>query len=528
MTDISIYTVLVVEDEPIILQDTVNEISNSDTNFQVIATATNGCDALSLYKELQPDLVITDIRMPIMDGLQLVEEVLELNPSQQIVILSGYNDFEYAQRGIKLGIKDYLLKPLDIDELIMLLNRLEKSLDQISRFNEQQLLFSKLNGFDFLPSIPFKNIQKQFDLYLVSIGNLFHHSLPSSVTSRVMSLWELIDWHQICTQVFNYSKQAWLVDDVYPNQKFIVTTIDQNNFRHDSEAIANKIQQRFQLRVSNLPINICHLNFPVTYDNIWDASQQLRWRLENSLIVGHSSIFSYDQSHVKPFIPYLDIDIQVKLKSALLSNNTANVKSHVFSLLENYDTGKVPQKKLEHNLMQITDLLIHYYQLESIADAVLIEHSIHTILFTASSISDVKEKIWESIDSKLLQARNLESFNIEDLVEQMIEYIKVNFTEDIKIEDLSKHFNFNGTYLSRIFKKHTGTSPMKYLSDFRINEAIQLIQSETEIDIKNISEMVGYTDPRYFSRIFKARTGLSPSEFKSNFYASDDKMQHSE
>lgn len=121
MTNTRNYTVLVVEDEPIILQDTINEITNSEMNFQVIGTASNGLEALHMYKELKPDVVFTDIQMPVMNGLQLTKELKELDPDLYIVILSGYSDFEYAQQAIKLGVKEYLLKPLDAEELTVLL-----------------------------------------------------------------------------------------------------------------------------------------------------------------------------------------------------------------------------------------------------------------------------------------------------------------------------------------------------------------------------------------------------------------------
>lgn len=101
--------------------------------------------------------------------------------------------------------------------------------------------------------------------------------------------------------------------------------------------------------------------------------------------------------------------------------------------------------------MQIINLLTHHYQLDAIVNSVHVEYVLHTLLFTANSLNSIKEEIWNIIHD-LIQSRSLEYFSNEELANQLIEYLKVHFSEDIKVEDLSKHFNFNGTYLARVFK----------------------------------------------------------------------------
>lgn len=517
MTNTRNYTVLVVEDEPIILQDTINEITNSEMNFQVIGTASNGLEALHMYKELKPDVVFTDIQMPVMNGLQLTKELKELDPDIHIVILSGYSDFEYAQQAIKLGVKEYLLKPLDAEDLTVLLERLYSSLNQIYKSNESNMLLSTLNGMEDIHSLPFCYKQNYFVLFLVGLGNLFHNSLSSSMVSSISSLWEKINWDQLFVHVFGSDQQVWLINELCPNQKYIVFTIDKNSSNEEIHHLANKFLHKLQSCIDITAISICHNNQPISYEKIPDTSQKIRWKLENNFVIGKKVVYSCGNIQDKPISPYLEPNVQNKLKISMCSNNLNILKKDLFSVLEEYDNRMLPQKTVEQNLMQIINLLIHHYQLDAILNSVHVEYVLHTLLFTANSLTSIKEEIWNIVHD-LIQSRTLEYFSNEELANQLIEYLKVHFSEDIKVEDLSKHFNFNGTYLARVFKKYTGDSPMKYLIDLRINDAIRLIREREDLDIKLISEMVGYTDPRYFSRIFKARIGTSPSEYRNTVY----------
>jgi len=123
------YTVVVVEDEPLILRNIVKKIESTDIGFAVTETAKNGQEALEIIKNDPPDVVITDIRMPILDGLQLLQHLYSLEPAVRSVVISGYNDFEYTRKAIQYNVRDYLLKPVETDELNQCLLRLKIELD---------------------------------------------------------------------------------------------------------------------------------------------------------------------------------------------------------------------------------------------------------------------------------------------------------------------------------------------------------------------------------------------------------------
>ena len=123
------YTVIVAEDEELLLNDLVRKIHDTQLNFQVIATAQTGSQAYELANEMSPDLLVTDIKMPVMDGITLLEKVHILNPDIQFIIVSGFSDFEYAQRAIKVQVSDYLLKPINPDQLYEALLNIRNKLE---------------------------------------------------------------------------------------------------------------------------------------------------------------------------------------------------------------------------------------------------------------------------------------------------------------------------------------------------------------------------------------------------------------
>ena len=168
---------------------------------------------------------------------------------------------------------------------------------------------------------------------------------------------------------------------------------------------------------------------------------------------------------------------------------------------------------MEKNILQILRFLIERGQFRSVPDTVHLEYQLQEKLFPVHKMEEMKEQIWDMLEGYI--SFEFEEEKSETLVQWVESYIDKHYAEDITVEDLSRIFHFNGTYLTRVFKKHKGESPVKYIIGVRMNKAIELMKTQKDMDLKQIAELVGYVDSHYFSRIFKNRTGKTPSEYRS-------------
>ena len=216
---------LIVEDEPIILNNIIRKVEKAPANIHVIGEAQSGIEALELLHQLHVDILITDIEMPGMNGLELIRQVREQYPDIRIIILSGYSNFEYARTALRYGVEDYLLKPIDQDTLSTLLDEIYFHLDKERKINAQKTLSIALNN-TIESEIPHIFTKSKFVLFYITIGNLPHLASDFTLFSdkQISSLWEKIDFNE-CYQSNSDIQDLWLIREHSPIQKFRVCEI---------------------------------------------------------------------------------------------------------------------------------------------------------------------------------------------------------------------------------------------------------------------------------------------------------------
>ena len=230
-------TVMVTEDEPIILNNIVKKVENSSDSVSVIGKAQSGNETLALLALSQPDILITDIEMPGINGLELIRQVREQYPAIHIVILSGYSNFEYARTAIKHNVEDYLLKPVSQGDLKELLNRLSHKIRQEKHSKERNILSMTLKGDAENASWPYYFHEGQFFLALISLGSKPSQFTSSQINRDYQTLWEDFD-----LPGFLKSRQqlehAWLIDESYSLQKFVIIYSKNDTFTAEHFALA--------------------------------------------------------------------------------------------------------------------------------------------------------------------------------------------------------------------------------------------------------------------------------------------------
>lgn len=505
------FKILIAEDEKIILEHIVEKIEQARLGFEVVATAMNGEDALELVKQHKPDVLFTDVKMPLMDGIELTRQVRMLYPDLHIVILSGYDNFEYAQQALRLGVSDYLLKPMTPEDLQSTLCEIKLKLEQRDTQSEKSIISQFLNGHQPSNSNSLVLQNSKFMLYLICIGNLYRYIMDDIDVQNINKLWDLVQWNQLMNAL--EPAKWWVLDDKNCNVKIVVTTI-QNNDDYDSLAnAANSIQNIIGGFIQTSPVTLCTHLTPVDLGDLWKISQKLGKSLEKGLVPGKSTIIRLEDHNQQEPISPLDPVAVSAIEKFARQRKFGPLTLELSRLFEEWKSPNFTQLALEKRYVQLARLLSDHLDNPRL-DGSVMESEIHRILATASHLDEISQNMLKLFTDYLPVSKKLDS--AEDLYVKLEEYIRLHFTQAINVDHLAHMFQFNASYIIRVFKKYHGVPPLQYLISLRINEAKRLIKEKPEMDIKDISEIIGYTDQHYFSRVFRSWTGMNPSEYRDS------------
>ncbi|WP_163539884.1 response regulator [Gracilibacillus sp. YIM 98692] len=509
------YKILLVDDEINILEGISELVDWEKCDTELIGKASNGIMALDLIKEQVPDIIITDIRMPGMDGMELMEKVHDQYPQIQFVILSGYNEFEYAKTAMKFGAKHYLLKPSNehkifaaLEELIEERNEKEKREQTIRRIipkAKEQLLRDFIMGKEEkanIDSILLELPSNKIDIRLVMLM-----LDGQSNYEKLQELKVLVDKHihplkGFCTVVAKYI--VFLTDQPLDCLKGKIAELHQSYGEDDSLSFSTCISRSG------------------TIDSIPWLYKEAEQCLEYRFYFGKGSVIASDEKkkknkHLKElafehqsFFQMIkqgkDKDVQVylrqffnKVRSQFYDKDM--VKAECLGLL--FILHRQLNKRISH---QLNKSLAHLNQL--------------------TTLDDMEAFIMkESLDiTKYFQAKRKKPSNV--IIDRVEDYVESNLDdESLSISKIANEvFFINPDYLGKLFKRETGQKFSIYLIEKRVEKAMELIQKSDEMKIQAIAKNVGFgKNPGYFGQVFKKYTGYTPTEFKTSI--SDGSLQ---
>ncbi|MFB9275714.1 response regulator [Cohnella cellulosilytica] len=506
---------VVVEDEPPILRAIVQMIESCDPRFQVVDTAFDGEEAMEVLKKTRPDVVFTDIRMPIMDGLQLLRETKSLPCKPLTVVLSGHQEFEYAKEALKLGVHDFLLKPISRDSLVELLDGLADICLQGAR--ERQLTLLKEWVDSGTPNVPSREAKSLFAPYreaaylLVCVGSF--QSFPTSLTLSFREYWKRHPIERLLPE--EPRGERWIVDGRNDNEKVLIVSANAGDGPAESmlETAAGKLYE--ELTRYDWPVTLVKGSRAVDISDLGFYLQKARIVLNHSSRFGHSTITANDFEEHSP--AHLAPNNQMEGIFQKLNRQSPEYFKHELSkLIDAANAQRLPQIRLEHALRQFIQTIVQMLDADAKGQLVHTDLVIRELVSTSPSYRSLHAGMCLLIDeicsSGLLKSDVRESQ--EEWAERIEQYIQANYHNPISLQSLSDTFGFAPSYLSRIYREHKGQSPIDYVIKLRMNKAKELLLLEPALPLKQISEAIGYEDSFYFSRLFKAQTGSSPSEFR--------------
>lgn len=518
------FTVILADDEPQILEGIRDSVEWETLGFRVIATALNGNELLEQTEMLRPDLVISDIKMPFLDGLEVARILHENMMHIKIVLFSGWDDFEYAQLAIRYGVSEYVLKPIDFQEMQNLLKKIHRELETELEQRQNQERFAEI----YQKSLPL--LQEQFLIQLVR-GSL----TPEQMQRQQKNLSVSLDANHFCVVIMKITEES----DDYLSQFSVAESVNEmlqqvcpfRTFRYLDKIIyllllsaplemiriqkalneASHISKHYNQVAFSCGIgSICEKleELPASFSQAMEA-------LEYSVVSAEESVTSYQdvelyENHVYTSISTEELEMAIKLEDQ--EKVQKEVEKLVTQLEESHYNFNAYQSAILEIIFSISGIFRQYHMMddEIFADAKRMTMKVLS-LETGEQLNAWLLNYCDYIIYAIHQ-RKVDRNSI--LAQKAMEYVQQHYgNAELSVDEVCAYLHVSTSHFSNIFHKETGMSFLAFLTKKRVDEAVRLLKT-TDEKSRVIGEMVGYPEPNYFSYVFKKNMGMSPAKFR--------------
>ena len=508
MKEFSEFAVLAAEDEPVILNNIVKKIEKSALGITVCGKAHSGQEALDLLHASHFDILITDIEMPGMSGLELIRRAKEDFPDLHIIVLRGYSNFEYARTALRYGVEDYLLKPVEQKTLEGVLSSLCLQIEDERAVRNREILSLALNDSPDHDA-PFMFSDSGFLLSLITLGTLPPKDADSAalVSERsYRALWQDAALAE-CFHPVSSVQHLWLIDEHSPQQKFLILHLKDSSL--SAEYLSMIMKKHLAAHLNGMPFLVLSCSQPISYKELWTRARFLRSAVRSAACPFRQEALCIDAAPSESDASARQPDSAAVLKdmNLLFSLDTESAfLQYVRDLLP--EVLDRPLSVLHQMVRVVFEAVSQCFQIDP-QDCSGAAAAFFSRLISMKSADECRMCLETSL--KELWKTASAHTGSTTLCAKIAQYLEINLREQISLTALAQRFGYTPSYLNRIFKKEYGVSPLQYLTDLRISRAKELLLRHPDISIKTVASSVGYEDSRYFSRIFKNETGMTPS-----------------
>ncbi|WP_068617252.1 response regulator [Paenibacillus tuaregi] len=538
------YKLILVDDESDVREGLLTEIDWSSLGFEVSDTAENGREASEMIERHQPDVVVTDIQMPFMNGLQLSEWIREHYPGTKIVILTGYEEFEYAQKAIRLQIDEYVLKPFSSREFIDILQKVKDHLDEeaADKENIQVLTEHYRKNLPVLQSmflsslvskqLPLREIRDKLLSYSLDLeGSRFMVSIlrldprPRDREDGLSSLKLMYDQDLELFAVLNIAAEVgekYAIGHTFIHHDEVVLLStgegpDSDGLSQTTLKVLEEIRHNVE-RFLKMTVTAGAGTVQISLQNVHLSYREAEQAMDYRLILGGNKVIWIEDVENRPARQRTEIQLsEQELIRCLKLGTELEIRALLDHLFDQIMEAGISYQEFQIYLLEMLtaavkvakELQVDLEQLfgsggTGIGEITKFKH----IIEARTWFKDLCVKLRSSI------AMDRES-SYNRLVEEAKEYILEHYKDsDISINRVCEHLHISTGYFSTIFKKEMKMTFVNYLLGIRMDAAKELLL-HTELKAFEIAEKVGFADPNYFSFCFRKKFGISPKEFRS-------------
>jgi two-component system response regulator YesN len=525
--------VLLVDDELIIREGMATGIDWESIGFKVAGQAEDGEIALAIIEKVKPDLVITDIKMPFVDGLQLVEFLKEKYPQVFTIIISGHDEFQYAQRAVKLGAYDYLLKPLDLEYLNQLLKKIKVEIELERELHNDSVEFNNIKIFNKIwasTKLSERNIQH--------LENYWGKTIQQAVFSAAVLSFDLTysiaeDLKDSNTTLLDYLIQE-SISNVYPDMKKKMILLDSGKYgmvlsgtSFEELKVMSKTFYGVIRRICNeemghsvfIAVSGMHKGFVGLGLAVGEAEKACNLRY----ISGSHDILFYNDIKKNDTDEKAYYDISSMVTAIKLGEKT-QLEQELDKLLK----ASVKRRGMAHEFISFVSAALFSEAVKIVQEYGGRIESVYPDPLTGfKNVSSMKTidsaicKLREYLIELLIYLSDLKKDGFDNQIIKARDYISVEYNNKrLSLQDVADHVHMNLCYLSVLFKKQTGQSYIEYLTRIRMDKASDLL-ANSKYRSYEVADMVGYENATYFSTAFKKLLGLSPLEYRKKYSTSN-------
>ncbi|MFV0503983.1 MAG: response regulator [Lachnospirales bacterium] len=500
--------ILIIDDEAPI-REWLTFCINKFDGYKVIGTASHGAEGYSIFKKTMPDIVFTDIKMPIMNGLEVMEAIKNLNVDIFTIVLTSHVDFEYARKTFKLGAAEYILKT-EISEKVVgeLLEKGKKTLNLRKETKDETLYERALKRNNFLKSLILKDGNAIVNNEILKRYDIFFDKDPIFVLDIYFKTDNHIENKILIPKINSINNIIKFQFDF--NHLFIIGNIQGSNSRKDQQnkcmELCNKILKEYS----------CTIGISDIFDNIYrlrKALIQAHHRVSLEFYSNNERVFAFQTNIV--LTPSNGERLKAKFTKELIKQNYSEVITIKNKLKEEISLEKPIDVNYIKKLYSFIITSIIHVTNENIE---LIEENIKKTnenIIQAQNFSDLNILLEKSF-GVLNNAYKYENSTYSLAIRNAIKYMNENYRNSINLTDVANTVSLSPEYLSRLFKDETGINFIVYLNNIRLRQAVKMLEN-SNLKVYEIADIVGYSNLSYFSTVFKKNFGINPFEYRNKF-----------
>ncbi len=529
------FKLLIADDEALARYAFKTLLSKNFSNIEIVGEAESGSQAVEMVRKLRPDIVAMDIKMPGMTGIEASEEILNQFPDTNILVISAYDNFDYVQKALDIGVKGYLLKPFKKEDVIKKINRILDTMDEdknkanlseqveskikiVKPFIERELITAIVSGnVDVNEIRSYMNFLKgDVDVgyfMLISFSQTNAENINESIRNKIFrdKVQNVVDKH---LPLFIKCILGNPVGNIIVAFILVKEENAEKSIVNEAMTVAAEIKHRIKVITgieAAIGIGAPYREIRSFRDSFNEANIAVREAIKSNSIV-HFSLYRNDSANSLPSYP---LTLENELLEELRIGNFSRVKELAQDMISNIFSSSATTPVLKEYI----SMLVIVLKRTILQLGIGIDHLAAAGLISEISAIEEREELifWCRTNvSKLLQIT--EDFRqIKDVskIKKVHEYVTKNLNRDITLETAAEEAGLTSQYFSKVFKEETGKSFVEYLTEKRMNYAAKLMKS-TDNNIKEISNLVGYSDVNYFCRLFKKVTGMTPKHYRDS------------